>query len=413
MRAPVNQFAHFRSYPDANAKDVVRFNFDTLYSFAWLDLSREPIVLSVPDTGGRYYLVPILDMWTDVFAVPGSRTTQGKARNFAIVAPGWSGNLPNDVEKLAAPTPTVWVMGRTQTNGPTDYDNVHKIQDSYKLTPLSAWGTAYAPPQRVPTDPSTDDKTPPLDQVNHMDGITMLTRLAALLKSHPPHPNDYPMLHRMRQIGIEPGGDFDPSKLDPTAVQAINSAAKDALADIVKSVPTAADRIVNGWSMGVQNMGAYGTSYKRRAIVALAGLGANLPEDAVYPTAFVDAAGQPLNGANNYMIRFEKDQLPPVGAFWSITIYDKDGFQVPNPISRFAIGDRDKLALNTDGSLDIYLQAQSPGVDKESNWLPTPQGAPFQPTMRLYSPRREIIDGTWSPPPILSLGGATIGQAPR
>lgn len=412
MRAPVNQFAHFRSYPDANAKDVVRFNFDTLYSFAWLDLSREPIVLSLPDTSGRYYLVPMLDMWTDVFAVPGSRTTQGKAGNFAIVPPGWSGNLPNGVERIAAPTPTVWVMGRTQTNGPADYANVHKVQDSYKLTPLSAWGQAYAPPQRVATDPSIDDKTPPLEQVNRMDGITMLTRLAGLLKSHPPHPNDYPILYRMRQIGIEPGRDFDASKLDPAIVRAINNAAKDALADLVSSVPKQVTP-VNGWNTGTENIGTYGTSYKRRAVIALAGLGANLPEDAIYPTAFTDAAGQPLTGSNNYVIRFEKGQLPPADAFWSITMYDKSGFQVPNPINRFAIGDRDKLAFNTDGSLDIYVQAESPGPDKESNWLPAPKGAPFEPSMRIYSPRREALDGTWSPPPIRRVEGATTGQSPR
>jgi hypothetical protein len=146
MRAPINQFCHFRQYPLVNARDVVRFNFDTLYSFAWLDVSKEPIILSVPDTSGRYYLIPMLDMWTDVFAVPGTRTTEGKAGNFAIVAPHWQGDLPKGVELIRAPTQVVWVMGRTQTNGPKDYENVHKVQDSYLLTPLSKWGLPYGYP---------------------------------------------------------------------------------------------------------------------------------------------------------------------------------------------------------------------------------------------------------------------------
>src|SRR5262245_49776399 len=152
LRAPINQFAHARTYPRAEDRDVVRYNFDTLYSFAWLDLSREPIVLSVPDTGGRYYLLPMLDMWTDVFSVVGSRTTGTKAGNFALVAPGWSGMLPEGMTKIVAPTPTIWILGRTQTNGPSDYENVHKVQDGYKLTPLSQWGKGYAPPATTPTD---------------------------------------------------------------------------------------------------------------------------------------------------------------------------------------------------------------------------------------------------------------------
>ena len=180
MRAPVNQFAHARAYPKAEDKDVVRFNFDRLYSLAWIDVAREPIVLSVPDTGGRYYLLEMLDMWTDVFAVVGQRTTGTKAGHFALVPHGWSGTLPQGVDKIEVPTSLFWLLGRTQTNGPADYANVHKVQDGYKLTPLSQWGKDYTPPQNLPTDPAIDTKTPPMVQVNRMDGVAVLTRLATL-----------------------------------------------------------------------------------------------------------------------------------------------------------------------------------------------------------------------------------------
>ncbi|HEX4409669.1 MAG TPA: DUF1254 domain-containing protein [Xanthobacteraceae bacterium] len=397
MRAPVNQFAHARAYPKADEKDVVRFNFDTLYSLAWLDLDREPMVLSVPDTGGRYYLLEMLDMWSDVFSVVGTRTTGTKAGNFALVGPHWSGTLPKAMTKIVAPTSAFWILGRTQTNGPADYDNVHKVQDGYKLTPLSRWGKDYTPPQKAPTDAAIDAKTPPLAQVNKMDGITMLTRLAALMSLYPPHPNDYPILFRMRALGLEPGKPFDASKLDPATVATINKAAKDALEDMPAGMRRIG-KIENGWNVLTQNIGTYGTSYEQRALIAAGGLGANLPEDALYPTAFFDTAGQPLTGANKYVVHFDKDKTPPANAFWSITMYDKDGFQVQNSINRFAIGDRDKLAFNPDGSLDINIQADSPGADKESNWLPAPKDAPFQPTMRLYSPRPDVANGTWSPP---------------
>jgi hypothetical protein len=180
MRAPVNQFAHARAYPMAEEKDVVRFNFDTLYSFAWLDLAPEPLILSVPNTDGRYYLLPMLDMWTDVFSVVGSRTTGAKAASYALVAPDWDGPLPDGMTKIVAPISAIWILGRTKTDGPADYANVHKVQDAYKLTPLSQWGKEYTP-AAAPTDPSVDNNTPPLVQVDNLDGIAMLTRWSELM----------------------------------------------------------------------------------------------------------------------------------------------------------------------------------------------------------------------------------------
>jgi len=404
LRAPINQFAHARTYPRAENRDVVRYNFDTLYSPVWLDLASEPIILSVPDTGGRYYLLPMLDMWTDVFSVVGSRTTGTKARNFALVAPDWNGTLPEGVTKIVAPTPTIWILGRTQTNGPADYDNVHKVQDGYRLTSLSQWGKSHTPPASTQIDPAIDNKTPPFIQVNKMDGVAVLSRLADLMAKNPPHPNDYPILFRMRKIGLEPGQPLDASKLDPALVKTINTAARDALADLEQSGKSGAGvgTHVNGWFYQTNTVGTYGTAYKLRAMGALIGLGVNLPEDAVYPASFVDGEGKPYSGANRYVLHFDKGKLPPADAFWSVTLYDKDGFQVPNAINRFAIGDRDKLKFNADSSLDIYIQNERPDADKQSNWLPAPKGE-FNLAMRLYSPRREVLDGTWAPPPVKSI----------
>ncbi len=225
----------------------------------------------------------------------------------------------------------------------------------------------------------------------------MLTRLADLLSKYPPHANDYPILFRLRAVGIEPGKPFDAAKLDPATISIINKAAKDTLEYMPVAMTKNGDK-VNGWNIGRENMGTYGTSYSQRANIALGGLGCNLPEDAVYPVSFVDGEGKPLSGANKYILHFEKGKLPPAGAFWSVTMYDNDGFQVPNPINRYAIGDRDKLTFNADGSLDIYVQVDSPSKDKEANWLPAPKDS-FQPTMRIYSPRAEVLNGSWAPPP--------------
>lgn len=398
-RAPVNRFALFREYPKADARDVVRFNFDTLYSLAWVDLSKGPVILTVPDSGGRYYLVPSLDMWSDVFCSIGSRTTGTREGHYAYVPPGWKGSLPEGVERIGSPTTMIWVMGRIQTNGPSDYANVHRIQDGLKLTPLDQWGKSYAPPEKVPVDGSIDGRTPPLVQVQGMTGIEFFTRFAELLKTHSPHITDYPIVFRMRALGLEPGKAWDSGKLDAATVEAINEGAKQAFPEMVEKIKNGGER-VNGWNIRTEFIGVYGTSYLQRAAVALGGLGANLPEDAVYPAAFVDADGNVLMASNRYVLHFGKGATPPADAFWSITMYDEQGFQVPNPINRFAIGDRDKLKFNDDGSLDIYIQTDSPGGDKESNWLPAPKSGGIQPTMRIYAPRPEALDGTWTPPGI-------------
>lgn len=376
----------------------MRPNFDTLYSTAWLDLSKEPIIVSVPDTGGRYYLLPMMDMWSDVFAVPGKRTSGTRAADYAVVAPGWTGKLPDGIEMIQAPTPYVWMIGRTQTNGPSDYEAVHKIQDGFRLTPLSQWGKAPVP-VAFNADPSVDMKTPPLDQVNKMPANVYFPYAAELMEVHPPHLTDWSMLARLKRIGIEPGKSLDWGNLDPAVQGALTRASNDALKAMYAKAPTLA-RVVDGWQMNTDTMGVYGNHYFKRAIVAMVGLGANQCDDAVYPLNLGDANGKPLQGENKYVLHFGKEQLPPADAFWSLTMYDASGFQVANRINRYAIGDRDKLTFNRDGSLDLYIQHETPGPELESNWLPSPASGTLGITLRLYAPRASAIYGRWTPPPV-------------
>ena len=392
--APMGSFAHARAFPAADFRAVVRPNFDTLYSTAWLDLTAEPSIVSVPDTHGRYYLLPMYDMWTDAFAVPGKRTTGTAAASYAVVPQGWHGELPPGVVAVQAPTPTVWVIGRIQTNGPADYGAVHEVQDGFTVTPLSWWGRERTPAPAAP-DPTVDVETPPLDQVLAMSPSEFFTLAAALLTRHGSHPTDWSMLARMRRVGLEPDG-FDYDALEPAARDALDDAPAAAVARMRASAPRMA-RMVNGWQTSTDTMGVYGNAYLKRAVIALEGLGANQVEDAVYPLNFADDQGRPLDGSHAYVLHFGPDELPPVSAFWSVTMYDAEGFQVANALNRFAIGDRDPLVHNADGSLDLFLQHASPGPEREANWLPAPRG-PLGVTMRLYAPGPEALDGRWNPP---------------
>jgi hypothetical protein len=395
---PMNAFHHMRAYPPADFREVVRPNFDTLYSVAWLDLTKEPMIVSAPDTSGRHYLLPMMDMWSDVFAVPGKRTSGTAAANWVVVPPAWQGSLPSGLARIDAPTRYVWIIGRTQTNGPADYEAVHKVQDGYTITPLSQWGSKVQPPA-FKADPTVDMKTPPMVQVDSMPAAKYFSYGAELMGLHPAHATDWSIVARMERLGINPGSRFDFDNAPASVKAGLERATVVALKEMKDKIPTVA-RVVNGWQLNTDTMGVYGNYYLKRAIVAKIGLGANQPEDAIYPLCISDAEGKPLQGENKYVLRFAKSQLPPVGAFWSITMYDAEGFQVANPLNRFAIGDRDQLKYNADGSLEIYIQHEDPGADKQSNWLPSPSKGVLGITMRLYAPKPQALDGRWEPPPV-------------
>jgi hypothetical protein len=388
---PPNRFSHMRAFPTADFRAVVRPNFDTLYSSAWLDLTAGPVKLTAPDTDDRYYMLPCIDMWTDVFANPGKRTTGTDASEWVVVGPGHTGPLPEGLPVIESPTPYVWIIGRTQTNGVADYPAVHEVQDGYVITPLG-------PEPEYVIDPAYDVTTEPLKIVNGMAALDYFDYAAKLLSVNRPHASDFSQLARIALLGIESGKPFDASRFSAEETAEIEAGKADALAAMAASLPTLGTS-VNGWTVMTSNIGVYGNAYFKRAAVTLVGLGANPPEDAVYPLLNVDSGGNPTTGDNDYVIHFDADAVPPVYAFWSVTMYDAEGFQVANELDRFAIGDRDALTYNADGSLDLYVQHANPGSERVGNWLPSPKG-PLGVTMRLYAPHAEVLDGTWNPPSV-------------
>ena len=400
MRAPMNQFIHSRQFPPATYRDVPGANVDTLYSAAWLDLAAEPYVLSIPDAEGLYFMMPMMNGWSDVFTGPGTRTTGTKAQSYVITGPRWHGDLPGGVVQYQPATNLVWIIGRTYCTGTVhDYERVHAFQDQLSLVPLGAYGKDYSPPAGR-ADPGIDMHTPTKDQVIGMDGAAYFTLLAALMKDNPPTAADTAMVEQMAKIGLIPGTDWDAGTLDPAVAKALARAPQIALEKMAAHLPRAG-RIVNGWQI-TQPTGIYGTDYVHRAALNFEGPGWNLAEDAVYPSTRVDSDGDPLSGASRYLIHLASGHLPPATAFWSLTIYEYEGFFVANPLDRVSVSQRDTFTASQDGSIDLYVQHQSPGQDKEANWLPCPEDG-FILFMRLYWPDQEspsILDGTWDPPAV-------------
>ncbi len=402
----MGQFAKLRGYPAVDDHSVTAPNADTLYTLVWLDVTKEPWIISAPDMKGRYFLLPILDGWTTVFADPGKRTTGTGAQKFAITGPGWSGTLPAGVTEYKSATGIVWLLGRIYCTGtPEDYKAVHALQDQMTAVPLSAYGKPAATPVPGVVDPGVDMKTAVREQVNAMDAASYFKLFAQLLKTNPPTAEDAPMVATLAKIGIVPGQDFDVSTLDPAVAKGLAEVPKPAnekIMDMMKEGILAGDaKLTDGWFFSTKT-GIYGTNYKMRALITAIGLGANRPQDAVYPTSEGPGLIEKYSGAKKYVLHFDKGQLPPVDGFWSLTMYDASYFFVPNPINRYTVSQRNKFALNADGSVDLYIQNESPGKAKEQNWLPAPKDK-FILMMRLYWPKEKppsILDGSWKIPAV-------------
>jgi hypothetical protein len=397
--APMGQMIRMRSYPAVDNHCCAAPNADTLYTEAWLDVSNEPSILSVPDMGNRYYIIPMLDGYSEVFSVASPATTGYKAQTYAITGPGWTGTLPPGMTEVKSATGMVWVLGRIYCTGtPEDYKAVHALQDKVTVVPLSAYGKPYSPPAGQ-VDPSFDMKTAVRKQVEALDVDAYFTRLAQLMKTNPPTEADAPLVARMARIGLMPGQDYDPRKLGAFDREAIKVVPKLALLKMAKLLKE--QKTTNGWLYFTSGVGNWGTDYPLRAMANMLGPGWNRPQDAIYPLSQKDATDDGYNGSDHkYVIHFDKGQFPPVKAFWSLTLYDPDFFFVPNSINRYELSQRNKFVPNADGSVDMYLQAESPGKAKEANWLPAPKGK-FSLVMRMYWPRAtapSIVDGTWTPP---------------
>jgi hypothetical protein len=354
---------------------------------------------------GRYFMLPLLDGWTTVFAVPGTRTTGTGAQKFAITGPGWTGTLPAEVKEYKSPTAIVWLLGRIYSTGtPEDYKAVHALQDQMVAVPLSAYGKSYKPASGT-IDPSVDMKTATRAQVHAMDAASFFKLFAQLLKTNPPSAEDAPMLATLAKIGIVPGQDFDASKLDPAVAKGlaeVPTPAQDTIMAWMKEgVATGDWKLSDGWIYSTK-MGVYGTNYRWRALIASIAIGANLAEDAVYPLSYGPDMFTTYSGAHKYVVHFNGGDFPPVEGFWSLTMYNEQQFLVPNPINRYTVSQRNKFKTNADGSLDVYIQSESPGKDKEQNWLPAPKDK-FMLTLRMYWPKEKspsILNGTWKTPPI-------------
>jgi hypothetical protein len=403
----VNHFANALVFPDDRFRQVIRPNADTLYSVSWLDLSKEPMLLHVPDTRDRYYLFQLLDAWSETIASPGKRTTGTGEGWFAIVGPGWKGNLPQGAKRIDCPTNTAWLLGRTQTNSAADYDFVHNIQRGYKLVPLSSYPEEPPAAAYDPSQPPARSNVAPPAQVALMSATEFFQTFAQLLSANPAHAEDAPMMALIASIGIVPGKPFPAKKLSDAEVKAIDAGVHDAASALATFDGSKLPSGKTGWTLP-SRYGRYGTNYQLRAIVARYFFGALPAEDAVYLSCLRDSAGQLLSGRQRYVMHFDKGGLPPVRAFWSLSLYDDQGYFAANPIRRFAIGDRDALKFNADGSLDLYIQHDSPDADKESNWLPAP-AAGFNLVLRMYWPEEQAIKGTWIPPAVTT-AAATAGR---
>jgi len=397
-KGPFNRFIHSTVLLGPQFKDVVRPNIDTLYSTAWLDLRAEPIVISVPAITDRYYSFQLVDLYTYNFAYIGTRTTGTATGSYLLAGPSWQGDKPSGVDAVFRSEGNfVFCIVRTAVDGQEDVPNVAAIQQQYRLQPLSAFLGQPAPTGTAP------GSFPAYDSAK-AESADFIAYFNFLLEQLVVDPSEKDLIAKFGQIGVGPNRPFDASSLDAQTQSAISDGVASAWAKIKAETAQLGEQ-KNGWNLIPRVFGnrrQMQGQYLVRAAAAHGGLYGNDLEEAYYPSANLDAGGNPLDASkSNYMLTFAKDQIPAVNAFWSLTMYSMpDQLMVENPIQRYSIGDRTKgLQRGADGSLVIYFQHDSPGADKEANWLPAPDGA-FSVTMRMYLPQAKALDPLYAPPGI-------------
>jgi hypothetical protein len=385
-----NRFRHYaRGFTPAD-RDIVTPNNDTPYSWAWLDLRAEPMVVSVPAVPDRYYVLQWFDLYTHNFAYIGSRATGTEAGDYLFAGPDWRGETPKGIKKVfRSETDIIGTLTRTSWTGPEDRDGLVATQRQYRIRPLSEY-TGSKPPPSAP-----DHQFPAWDEAR-ANSIGFIPYLNFVLQFAPPVASEKADFERFAKIGIGAGRPFDGATLDPQIRQAIEDGIKDGQKELQATI----DKTTSSVDLfGTREF--LGQDYvMRRAVGAAMGIYGNSKEEAIYSAYAVDASKQTLDGSKSYVLRFSKDQVPPVKFFWSLTMYELPGRQlVDNPIDRYAIGSRTmELKRNADGSIDLYLQSTSPGSGKESNWLPTPAKGPFFMVLRMYGPEGKLAAGRWDSP---------------
>jgi hypothetical protein len=389
----------------AEEEGYVLPNCSVLYGFGFLDLRQEPIIMTLPDSEGLYYMVETVSMWTDAFAYPAGAKAGYQGGKFAYCAPGWQGELPSDVKRIDCPTPWILIQPRVHVPDPTKPDAARKVLNAITLQGLSAYQgkPALSAPQYNYPAPQLVNPKLPVSVLDFKDPLQFWEILSAVMNENPPSKAQISALLPMfRPLGLEIGKQWDRSQVDPIVLEAMSRAAKE-IQGLMVTVPFG--RLENGWFIPPPAIGDPGTDYKIRAVVARVGLTANTPEEAVYLDGMLDADGHRLTGAKRYTMTFK--QLPPFHepSFWALRMFDaKNSYPVPNPLNRYILGsDYPDMKKNPDGSLTIYLQADNPGPDKEANWLPTPRG-PFLYILGTYAPGEALIDclsdpGAYTPPP--------------
>ena len=385
-RDRVNRLIHSQSFPDHNFRKVVLPNVDTLYSIAWLDLDEQPMVLSVPPISDRFYVMPLMDMWTNVYASVGTLTHGQQAVELMIAGPNWQGQVPDGLEFVRSPTKSNWLIGRIEAAAGDDIDTVARIQSQLKLATLSQWQQGHI--QSAINADTNASRHESVAEIARMSTEQYLTRLVSLLEREGYPSEELELVQQIRALksGIEQS--WFSRKMTSLAFDLLKSRLMQSL--------EARKANENGWLVQRDGIGRYGSDYAFRTAVAIIGLGALPPEQAVYPNTVLDSQGQPLHGDNKYKIVFPHEQLPPVDGFWSLSVYDQQGFFIANEINRYAVSDKHTLLFEADGSLEILIQAEKP-VKENINWLPAPKKG-FRLVMRLYLPREEFLNGDWRLP---------------
>ena len=394
-KAPVNQFIHSVALANAQFRNVVTPNVDTIYSQVWYDLGEEPMVYELPETD-RFCKVQVLDGWTNTAAV------LDKAGAYAITLSTWEGELPEGVTRIDVPTSMAWSITRIVLSGEEDLPNVYAIQEKMKLMPLSDYisGDTYEPPRG---SYSEENDYIPVDKVLSMDPITFFNKANELMVKNPPAAADKEMLEKIAAVNVGPGMEFDTSVLTGYVAENWKTMLTEIRIKLIKEGQKFSKKL-GQWDYFGEPIGDFNTEYAYRALVALAGLGANTVEVALYPKIEQDADGNTLTGEKSYLLHFESYPQVLEGGFWSVTAYGDDDFLIDNPVDRYCINDRSDLQANDDGSVDVILSEDAP--ENTTNWLPVGDGG-FHLYMRIYTPDMDALE-TWTAPTITEIAPSNV-----